>query len=237
MRGYGASRPGIHGPRLGRTKHRVNRYAAGTRVVSRCRGAGPRRVALARGFRQDQTHGRAVMRRLDRSALLAAAIIVAGCLATVCVQAAGGAVIRSSPSAGAPTTGSAPPSPTPAPPSPTPTAASPTAAPSTAPASSSPASSSGSSSNLIWLGVILGALALLGIILWTTRSPARSSAAAGWRSRAADAYAKGGALDGAVDAQRAPGGASAMLGGPLHSRLLTLESSLNALRVPDDRFR
>jgi hypothetical protein len=235
------------------------------------------------------------MRRLERSVLLAAAIVVAGCLATACVQAAGGAVISSSPSAGAPTTGSAPPSPTP-------TAASPTAAPSTAPptapASSSPASSSGSSSNLIWLGVILGALALLGIILWTTRSPARSSAAAGWRSRAADAYAKGGALDGAVraaerqgvltqgagvgwydiqrraddlaealyamretapnedrraqvadalaalqgvryavDAQRAPGGASAMPGGPLHSRLLALESSINALRVPDDRLR
>jgi hypothetical protein len=138
-----------------------------------------------------------------RSVPLVAAIVVTGCLATACVQAASGAVATSSPGASAPATASAPPTPTPGPPSPTPTAASPSAPPTTAaptPAGSSPASSTGSSSDLIWLWVVLGALVLLGIILWATRSPARSSAAANWRARAADAYAKGGALDGAVRA-------------------------------------
>jgi len=171
-----------------------------------------------------------------------------------------------------------------------------TATPAT-PAGSSPASSSGSGFDLIWLWVVLGALALLGIIVWTTRSPARRSTAGGWGLRAADAYAKGAAFDGAVraaerqgalteragarwydlqrraddlsqtlyamretapseerraqvadalaalqavryavDAPRAPGGAGAPPGGPLHSRLLALESALNALRVPADRL-
>jgi len=77
----------------------------------------------------------------------------------------------------------------------------------TAPVTSSPASSSGSGADLIWLWVILGALALLGIILWATRRPSRPpdpvpgpirSSAAGWHNRAVDAYAQGGALDGAV---------------------------------------
>jgi hypothetical protein len=144
----------------------------------------------------------------------------------------------------------------------------------------------------------LGALVLLGIILLATRSPARgrpSAAAASWRSRAVDAYAKGAAFDGAVraaerqgvsteaasirwadlqrraddltealytmretaptehrriqvenailslravrdamDAQRSPGEASSQQGGVLRSRLSALESSLNALRVPDN---
>ncbi len=241
------------------------------------------------------------MRRLVRSVALAGAILMAGCLATGCVQAASGAVATSSPSASAPATASAPPSPTPAPPSPTPSVASPPAAPTTAvptsatPAGSSPASSSGFKANLIWLWIILGALVLLGIILWATRSPARSSAAASWRARAADAYAKGGAFDGAVraaerqgaftggagagsydidrhaddltetlyamretapteerraqvrealaalqavryavNAQRAPGGAGPQPGANLHSRLLDLESALNALRAPEE---
>jgi hypothetical protein len=173
-----------------------------------------------------------------------------------------------------------------------------TAAPTT-PASTAPSSSSGFSFNLVWLWVILGALALLGIILWATRSPGRASAAgASWRSRAADAYGKGGTLDGAVraaerqgefsegadvrwydiqrraddlaqtlyqlresapneerrdevadalsslqavrdgvEAQRAPGGDGRRRGVNLHSRLLALESALNALRTPDDRLR
>jgi hypothetical protein len=131
-----------------------------------------------------------------------------------------------------------------------------------------------------------------------SRAPARarpSAAAANWRPRAVDAYAKGAAFDGAVraaerqgvfteaasvrwadlqrraddltealyamretaptehrrvqvenailslravrdamDAQRSPGDASSQQGGVLHSRLSALESSLNALRVPDD---
>jgi hypothetical protein len=40
----------------------------------------------------------------------------------------------------------------------------------------------------------------------------------------------------AMDAQRSPGDASSQQGGVLHSRLSALESSLNALRIPDNRL-
>jgi hypothetical protein len=156
------------------------------------------------------------MRRLVKSVLLAAVILVTGCLASACAQAASGATISDSPSASAPATATAPSTPTPAPPTTAPsTVSSPTATvtitttPAT-PASSSPGSSTVSGSDLVWLWVILGALALLGIILWATRSssrpfarapaPAYPPTAAGWHSRAADAYAQGAALDGAVRA-------------------------------------
>jgi hypothetical protein len=242
------------------------------------------------------------MRRLVRSVLLAAAILVTGCLAAACVQSASGAVTASSPSASAPATVTAPPSPTPAPPSPTPSPASPTVAPSTAapttPASSSPASSGGFSFNLIWLWVILGAAALVVIIVLTTRSPGGSDEAVLWRSRTGHTYEQGGAFDSAVregerqgayldrdgaawhhiqnrahdltealyilreealtegqraqvedalaalqavryalDAEGAPGAASAQQSETLHARLAALESSLNALRVPNDPLR
>jgi hypothetical protein len=241
------------------------------------------------------------MRRLMQSMLLTAVILLAGCLVTACAQSARGAVTASSPT-GAPATPTAPPSVTPTVASPTavPSTASPTAAPSTASTAPSPtpsSSSSGFGANLIWLWFVLGALVLLGIILLATRSPARarpSAAAASWRPRAVDAYAKGAAFDGAVraaerqgvfteaasvswadlqrraddltealyamretaptehrrvqvenailslravrdamDALRSPGDASSQQYGVLHSRLSALESSLNALRVPD----
>lgn len=145
-----------------------------------------------------------------KSALLAVAILVTGCLATACAQAASGAVIRDSPTASAPAT--APPSVTPTAPTLTPTTVGPSTVITTitpTPASSSPAPSSGSGTDLIWLWVILGAVALLLIILWATRSPSRTpapvpgparSSATGWHARAADAYAQGAALDGAVRA-------------------------------------
>jgi hypothetical protein len=64
----------------------------------------------------------------------------------------------------------------------------------------------------VWVG--LGALVLLGIILWATRGPSRSSvAAASWRSRAGDAYAAGGALDGAVRAAERQGALTEGTGG------------------------
>lgn len=248
------------------------------------------------------------MRRLRQSVLLAAVILVAGCLVTGYAQSARGAVTASSPGASAPATPTTQPSPTPTAASPTavPSTASPTAAPSTASTAPSPTptssstSSSGFGSYLIWLWVALGAVVLLGIILLATRSPARarpSAAGAGWRPRAVDVYAKGAAFDGAVraaerqgvfteaagirwadlqrraddltealyalretaptehrrvqvenailslravrdtmDAQRSSGGASSPQGGVLHARLSDLESSLNTLRVPDDRF-
>ena len=151
------------------------------------------------------------MRRLMQNVLSAAAILLAGYLLAACAQSARGAVAASSPSAGALATPTAQPSSTPTVASPTaaPTTASPTAVPdtaSTAPSptpSSSSTSTSGFSFNLIWLWVALGALVLLGIILLATRSPARSrpsAAAARWRSRGVDAYAKGAALDSAVRA-------------------------------------
>jgi hypothetical protein len=150
------------------------------------------------------------MRRPVKRVLLAAAILVTGCLVSACAQAASGATISDSPSASAPATATAPPSPTPSAVSPSTVITTITATPAT-PASSSPAASSGvSGSDLIWLWIILGALALLGIILWATRSSGRpfarapapdySPTAAGWHARAADAYAQGAALDGAVRA-------------------------------------
>ena len=154
------------------------------------------------------------MRRPLESVLLAAVILFAGCLVTSCAQSARGAVTASSPSAGAPATPTAQPSSTPtaASPTPAPSTASPTAAPSTASTTPSPTPSSSSTStsgfNLAWLWVVLGALVLLGIILLATRSPRRarpSAAAANWRSRAVDAYAKGAALDSAVHAAERQG--------------------------------
>jgi len=237
------------------------------------------------------------MRHLVKSVLLAAAILVTGCLAAACVQSASGAVSTSSPTASAPATVTAPPSPTPAPPTTSP--ASPTVAPSTAPpatpASSSPAPSGGFSFNLIWLWIILGALVLVLIIVLATRSPGRSDQAVLWRSRTAHTYEQAGAFDSAVregerqgayldrdgaawhhiqnrahdltealyilreeartegqraqvedalaalqavryalDTEGAPGAASAQQSETLHARLAALESSLNALRVPND---
>jgi hypothetical protein len=246
------------------------------------------------------------MRRLMQGVLLAAVILLAGCLVTACAQSARGAVAASSPGTGAPATPTAQPSATPTAASPTaaPSTASPTATPSSASTAPSPTPSSSSTStsgfgaNLIWLWFALGALVLLAIILLATRSPARgrpSAAAASWRPRAVDAYAKGAAFDGAVraaerqgvfteaasirwadlqrraddltealyamretaptehrrvqvekailslravrdamDAQRSPGDASSQQSGVLDSRLSAFESSLNALRVPDD---
>ena len=154
------------------------------------------------------------MRRLLQGVVLAAVILVAGCLVTSCAQSARGAVTASSPSAGAPATPTPQPSVTPTAASPTAelSSASPTAAPTTASTAPSPTPSSSSTStrgfNLAWLWVALGALVLLAIILLATRSPGRgrpSAAAANWRSRAVDAYAKGAALDSAVRAAERQG--------------------------------
>ena len=71
----------------------------------------------------------------------------------------------------------------------TPTATAATATPTAA------VSGSGSGTNLIWLWVLLGVLVLVGLITWIARSGRRrSAAAAGWRSKLIDAYAKGSAL-------------------------------------------
>jgi len=60
---------------------------------------------------------------------------------------------------------------------------------------------------LIWLWVLLGVLVLAGLIALIARSSRRrSAAAAGWRSRLVDAYAKGSALHDAMSVAEAPGG-------------------------------
>jgi hypothetical protein len=83
-----------------------------------------------------------------------------------------------------------------------------TAAPATQPpatGSAAPVASSGTS--LIWLWVLLGVLVLAGLIALIARSGRRrSAAAAGWRSRLVDAYAKGSALHDAMSVAEAPGG-------------------------------
>ena len=76
----------------------------------------------------------------------------------------------------------------------------------TAPATSSAAPVASSGTNLIWLWVLLGVVVLAGLIALIARSGRHRSAAAGWRSRLVDAYAKGSALHDAMSVAAAPGG-------------------------------
>jgi hypothetical protein len=76
-----------------------------------------------------------------------------------------------------------------------------------APATGSAAPAASSGTSLIWLWVLLGVLVLAGLIALIARSSRRrSAAAAGWRSRLVDAYAKGSALHDAMSVAEAPGG-------------------------------
>jgi hypothetical protein len=96
---------------------------------------------------------------------------------------------------------------------PTPTATTPatvtptTAAPVTSQAvspSTSPAASS--SSSLLWLWILLGAIALIALMAIIIRSSGRRSAkATGWRSNVIDTYAKGSALLDAMSVAEGPG--------------------------------
>jgi hypothetical protein len=64
-----------------------------------------------------------------------------------------------------------------------------------------------SGTSLTWLWVLLGVLVVAGLIALIARSGRRrSAAAAGWRSRLVDAYAKGSALHDAMSVAEAPGG-------------------------------
>jgi len=82
-----------------------------------------------------------------------------------------------------------------------------TAAPTQPPATTSAAPVASSGTSLIWLWVLLGVLVLAGVIALIARSSRRhSAAAAGWRSRLVDAYAKGSALHDAMSVAEAPGG-------------------------------
>jgi hypothetical protein len=79
-----------------------------------------------------------------------------------------------------------------------------------APATGSAAPAASSGTSLIWLWVLLGVLVLAGLIALIARSSRRrSAAAAGWRSRLVEAYAKGSALHDAMSVAEAPGALAA----------------------------
>ena len=135
------------------------------------------------------------MRRSAKRLSLSVTLLAAGLLAAGC-----GGTISSS-------IGSLPSRTATAPARPSVTAAAPTTQP-PATASAVPVASSGTS--LIWLWVLLGVLVLAGLIALVARSSRRrSAAAAGWRSRLVDAYAKGSALHDAMSVAEAPGGLAA----------------------------
>ena len=135
------------------------------------------------------------MRRSAKKLSLSVTLLAAGLLAAGC-----GGTISSS-------IGSLPSRTATAPARPSVTAAAPTTQP-PATASAVPVASSGTS--LIWLWVLLGVLVLAGLIALVARSSRRrSAAAAGWRSRLVDAYAKGSALHDAMSVAEAPGGLAA----------------------------
>ena len=191
------------------------------------------------------------MRCSAKALALPVAILVAGCLAAGCGSSAQSAInnlpsrtataavtptttvtptvtptttITSTvtPTVTAPVTSTA----TPAPPAPSGITASPTAG-------------SGSGS-LLWLWILLGVLVLVALIVWTTRSARRRSAAtAGRQSRLIDAYAKGSALHDAMSVAESPGAMTAADAGArwadIQRRADDLAQTLYALReaVPD----
>jgi hypothetical protein len=177
------------------------------------------------------------MRRSAKRLSLLVAIVVVGCLVAGC----GGTVtssIGSLPSRTA--TISARPSVTAAPTTQPPTHSLTTSAPS-APSSVSAAPGASSGTSLTWLWVLLGALILVGLIVWIARSGRRRSAAtAGLRSRLVEAYAKGSALHDAMSVAEAPGGLAAADAGArwsdIQRRSDDLAQTLYALReaVPQD---
>jgi hypothetical protein len=165
------------------------------------------------------------MRRFRRSILLSAAILAAGCLAAGCGGTVSSAISSLAPSRSASsataTTSSSTTSPSPAATSPTATTApSPSVTVTTTTATASPpvttqptssqAPGGNSGTSLLWLWILLGALAVAGLIAGIVRSAGRrSAAAAGWRSKVIDAYAKGSALYDAMSVAETPGALAA----------------------------
>ncbi len=168
------------------------------------------------------------MRRLARSlvwpvVILAAAGLVAGCGSTVkgvVASLAPSRSIRVSPSGGGSASASLAPTvsptqaitPTPSPAaSATPSAAVvPPAQPSATHSASSPATTPEPGHGLLWLWIALAAVLLLGLILLVARRARhRSAAAAEWRSKVIDVYARGAALCDAISVAERPGGLAA----------------------------
>ena len=112
------------------------------------------------------------------------------------------------------------------------------------PSSSPAATGESSGASLLWLWILLGAIVLIGVIVWIARSRGRrSAAAAGWRSRVIDAYAKGSALHDAMSAAETPGALAAADAGARWSDIQRrgddLGQALYALReaAPDEESR
>ena len=172
------------------------------------------------------------MRCTIKGLSLPAAMLATGCLVAGCTsgaQSAIGSATSRAASAVSSATGGATATPTPTEtltPTPTETPTTPTAVPSTetvtatetatptesatspTPATSPSAAASGSSSgtSLLWLWILLGVLILAGLITWiATSGRRRKAAAAGWRSRLIDAYAKGSALHDAMSVAEVQG--------------------------------
>jgi hypothetical protein len=103
------------------------------------------------------------------------------------------------------------------------------------PAAASPAAAAASGSSLLWLWILLAAVAVIGLIAWIARASGRRSAtAAGWHSRVINTYAKGQALADALriaEARGAPaaGEAAARWAG-LQARADDLTQELYSLR-------
>jgi hypothetical protein len=148
------------------------------------------------------------MNRLTNRLVLAGAILAATCLMAGCGSAINhvkaavssltpGDSVTVSPPTFSPTRTFSPPTPTTE--APTTVTAPPTTSTVTVPASpnapsASPASGT-SASSLLWLWIVLGALVVIGLtVLIARRSGRRSAMARSWRSKAADARARGSAL-------------------------------------------
>jgi hypothetical protein len=166
------------------------------------------------------------MRRFRRSILLSAAILAAGCLAAGCGGTVSSAISSLAPSRSASsataTTSSSTTSPSPTAtspaattaPSPSVTVTTTTTTTASPPATTQPTGSQApggnSGTSLLWLWILLGAVAVAGLIAGIVRSAGRrSAAAAGWRSKVIDAYAKGSALYDAMSVAETPGALAA----------------------------
>ena len=153
--------------------------------------------------------------------MVVAAVLAAGLLAGGCGSGVGSAISSRTASASLPAlptrsqdapaasdTATLTPTPVPTPTATTPATVTPTtAAPVTTPAATpatSPAASS--SSSLLWLWILLGAIALIALMAIIIRSSGRRSAkATGWRSSVIDTYARGSALLDAMSVAEGPG--------------------------------
>jgi len=190
-----------------------------TKPPSRGRNTGQRKISM-----------RCAGARLSPPAVvLVAGLLVAGCGGTI-TGSAGSLPSRTATVSARPSVTAAPTTQPPAH-SVTPTAASTVSA----------TSGASSGTGLIWLWVLLGVLVVAGLIVLVARSARRrSAAAAGWRSRLIEAYAKGSALRDAMSVAEAPGGLAAADAAArwsdIQRRADDLAQTLYALRgaVPQD---